>query len=99
AASIKAYFDFTVNTTPVITIWASGTNNTLDLSGWSTPETINLNPGTFSSANGQVNNIGIAEGAVIDRAVGGGGNDSITGNSYDNVLTGRGGSDVINGGG
>jgi Peptidase M10 serralysin C terminal len=99
ASSIKAYFDFTVNTNPVITIWASGTNNTLDLSGWSNPATINLNPGTFSSAHGLTNNIGIAEGAVIDKAVGGGGNDSITGNSYDNALTGKGGSDAINGGG
>ncbi len=99
AASIKSYFDFTVNTNPVITLWASGTNNTLDLSGWSNPATINLNPGTFSSAHGLTNNIGIAEGAVIDKAVGGGGNDSITGSSINNTLTGKGGSDTINGAG
>ena len=97
--SIKAYFDFTVNTNPVITIWASGVNNTLDLSGWSNPAIINLNPGTFSSAHGLTNNIGIAEGAVIDKAIGGGGNDNITGSSLNNTLTGKGGSDTINGNG
>jgi serralysin len=31
---ISRYFDFTVNTNPVITIWDGGLNNTLDLSGW-----------------------------------------------------------------
>jgi peptidase M10/serralysin-like protein len=99
AASIKAYFDFTVNTSPVITLWASGTNNTLDLSGWANPATINLNSGTFSSAHGQVNNIGIADGAVIDKAVGGSGNDIFSGSSLDNTLTGKGGNDTINGAG
>ena len=99
ATSIKAYFDFTVNTNPVVTLWASGVNNTLDLSGWSNPAIINLNPGTFSSAHGLTNNIGIAEGAVIDKAVGGGGSDNITGSSINNTLTGKGGGDTINGGG
>ena len=56
----------------MISIWDGGTNNTLDLSGWSTPATINLNPGTFSSANGQVNSIGIAFGTIIETAIGGG---------------------------
>ena len=99
ATSIKAYFDFTVNTNPVVTLWASGVNNTLDLSGWSNPATINLNPGTFSSAHGLTNNIGIADGAVIDKAIGGSGNDNITGSSINNTLTGKGGGDTINGGG
>ena len=78
---IKPYFDFTVNTKPVVTIWSGGLNNTLDLSGWSAAATINLNPGTFSSANGMVNNIGIAVDTVIETAIGGGGNDTIIGNS------------------
>src|SRR5262245_28331961 len=99
ATSIKAYFDFTVNTNPVITLWANGTNNTLDVSGWSNAATINLNPGTFSSVHGQVNNIGIADGAVIDKAIGGSGNDIFTGSSLNNTLTGKGGNDTINGAG
>jgi Ca2+-binding RTX toxin-like protein len=93
--SIGRYFDFTVNTDPVITIWDGGVNNTLDLSGWSTPSTINLNPGTFSSANGQTNNIGIALGTVIETAKGGEGSDTIIGNVYANFLFGNDGDDAL----
>ena len=92
------YFDFTVNTHPVITIWDGGTDNTLDLSGWSTSAKINLNPGTFSSANGETNNIGIAEGTIIESAVGGSGGDVIIGGSVNNVLDGLAGNDTFTGG-
>ena len=98
AGSIHNFFDFTLNTKPVITIWDGGLNNTLDLSGWNTASTINLNPGTFSSANGMVNNIGIAAGTVIETAIGGGGNDTIIGTSVNNTLKGNGGNDNLNGG-
>src|SRR5262245_269097 len=97
AGSIHNYFDFTVNAHPVITIWDGGLNNTLDLSGWNTPETINLNPGTFSSANGQTNNIGIAIGTVIETAIGGSGADTLIGSSANNTLKGNGGNDTMNG--
>jgi Peptidase M10 serralysin C terminal/Matrixin len=98
AEPIKSYFDFTQNTQPVITIWGLGTHNTLDLSGWSTPSIIDLKPGSFSSATGFTNNIGIAFNTVIETAIGGGGNDTIKGNSYDNVLVGGPGNDLITGG-
>jgi Peptidase M10 serralysin C terminal len=99
SGSIAPYFNFTVNTHPVITIWDGGLNNTLDLSGWSAPAAINLNPGTFSNANGAVNNIGIAVGTVIETAIGGGGYDTIIGNSYNNTLVGGAGNDTVNGAG
>ncbi len=95
---IKPYFDFTQNTQPVITIWGLGLHNTLNLSGWSTPSIINLEPGRFSSGNGFTNNIGIAFNTVIETAIGGGGNDTINGNAYDNVLVGGPGNDLITGG-
>jgi serralysin len=41
------------------------------------------------------NNIGIAYGAIIENAIGGGGNDRINGNQVDNVLTGNGGADTF----
>jgi len=97
-SSIARFFDFTINTNPFITIWDGGLNNTLDVSGWSTPATINLEPGSFSSVNGQVNNIAIAWNTVIETAVGGSGDDTINGNAYDNVLLGGPGSDLITGG-
>lgn len=37
---------------PVFTIWDAGGKDTLDLSGYSTPSFIDLNPGAFSSAGG-----------------------------------------------
>jgi serralysin len=92
---ISRYFDFTVNTHPVITIWDGGTNNTLDLSGWSAPATINLNPGTFSSANFETNNIGIALGTIIQTAIGGGGNDTFILNSYNDTIDGRAGTNTV----
>ena len=73
-------------------------HNTLDLSGWSTPSIINLEPGSFSSGNGFTNNIGIAFNTVIETAIGGGGNDTINGNAYDNILVGGPGNDLITGG-
>jgi hypothetical protein len=66
---IEPFFDFTKNTTPVITIWDEGTGNTLDLSGFNTPSTVNLNPGTFSSADGMTNNIAIAFNTAVDTLV------------------------------
>jgi Peptidase M10 serralysin C terminal len=93
--SISRYFDFTVNTNPVITIWDGGTNNTLDLSGWSAPATINLNPGTFSSANFETNNIGIAEDTIIQTAIGGSGNDTFIPNSYNDTIDGRLGTNTV----
>ena len=98
AGSIHNFFDFTVNTKPVITIWDGGLNNTLDLSGWSTASTINLNPGTFSSANGATNNIGIAAGTIIETAIGGSGNDTIIASDVASKLYGGGGTDTLTGG-
>jgi Ca2+-binding RTX toxin-like protein len=41
------------------------------------------------------NNIGIAYGAIIENAIGGGGNDQLNGNSANNQLTGGAGSDTF----
>lgn len=43
-------FDFTQNTTPILTIWDGGGNDTLDLSGFSSNAIIDINEGAFSSA-------------------------------------------------
>ena len=95
AASIRNFFDFTVNIDPVITIWDGGTGNTLDLSGYTTNATVDLIPGTFSSVNGLVNDIGIAYNTRIDTAVGGTGNDTFIVNSDGDSISGGGGSDTV----
>jgi Ca2+-binding RTX toxin-like protein len=96
ADSTEQFYDFTVNTNPVVTIWDSGTGNTLDLSGYSTASTINLNPGTFSSAHGMTSNIGIAFGTKIDAADGGAGNDTIIANTDADHVFGGAGNDTLN---
>ncbi|MEI9886560.1 MAG: M10 family metallopeptidase C-terminal domain-containing protein [Rhizomicrobium sp.] len=92
------FFDFTLNSVPILTLWDMGTGNTLDLSGFTLPSTINLNPGTFSSCAGMVNNLGIAFGTAIDSFVGGSGADSVTANGNGDHVTGNGGNDVLTGG-
>ena len=42
-----------------------------------------------------IDNVGIAYGAIIENAVGGGGNDTLLGNVANNVLTGNAGNDLI----
>jgi serralysin len=88
-------FDFTVNTNPVVTIYDSGTGNTLDLSGFTTASTVDLNPGQFSSADGMVDNIGIAFNTWIDTAIGGSGNDTFYVNSQADTINGGGGTNTV----
>src|SRR5262245_61932947 len=92
-------FDFTLNPYPVLCIYDAGGTDTLDFSGWNTPSVINLAPGSFSSCDMITNNVSIAKTAWIENAIGGGGNDTITGNTLNNVLDGRGGNDTLIGAG
>jgi Ca2+-binding RTX toxin-like protein len=95
---VGRYFDFTDNSKPVVTLFSTGTNNTLDVSGFSEDAAINLRDGAFSSAGGLVNNIGIAFGTVVETAITGLGNDTIVGNAFANTLIGGGGGDTLHGG-
>lgn len=95
---IRQFFDFTVNTKPVITLYDSGAGNTLDLSGFSVGSTVDLHAGAFSSVAGLVNNIGIALNTRIDTLIGGTAGDKVTGNDDGDVLMGGGSSDTITGG-
>jgi len=98
AGDIHNFFDFTINTQPVVTIWDGGAHNTLDLSGFSSNATVSLDPGTFSSVGGLINNLAIAFDTRIETAIGGSGQDKIQGNALSDVLMGGGGSDSLIGG-
>jgi Ca2+-binding RTX toxin-like protein len=98
SGALKPFFDFTQNATPVITIWDKGANNTLDLSGFSGKATVNLNPGTYSSAAGLSNNIAIAYNTRIDKLVCSAGGTSITCNNNGNTVIGGAGADSVHGG-
>ena len=94
---LQRFFDFTNNTTPVVTLFSTGTNNTLNLSGFSQASRVDLVDGAFSSAAGLVNNIGIAFGTVIESAITGSGADTLRGNAADNLFDGGAGADAFDG--
>ena len=83
---------------PALTIYDSNGNDTLDCSGYSAAQTIDLHSGAFSSVGGLVNNIGIALNVIIEKAIGGGGNDTLIANNSGCALSGRGGNDALTGG-
>src|SRR2546429_1604819 len=94
-----AVFNFGNDTSaPALTIYDSGGNDTLDCSGYSSAQTIDLHPGAFSSVGGLVNNIGIALNATIEKAIGGTGNDRLIASDTGSTLSGGGGADTLIGG-
>ncbi len=88
-------FDFQLNPVPVCVIYDCGGTNTLDLSGFATNDTVNLNPGTYSSVAGLLGNVGIAPGTHVDDAVGGTGNDTFIANMDNDVIEGGSGSNTV----
>lgn len=93
----RNWYDFEINDHPVVAIWDGGGTDTIDLSGWSMDQMINLNDGEFSNAGWSAGNLAIARGAIIENAVGGGGADTIYGNEHDNVISGGAGNDLFYG--
>ena len=89
-------YDFSVSEVP-IAIWDGGGTDTIDLSGYSTANTLYLTEGDFSSVGYMTNNLVIAYNAVIENAVGGSGADTIYGNDANNVISGGLGNDTIYG--
>src|ERR1700709_1604088 len=88
-------YDFTAYTqAPALTIYDSGGNDTLDSSGYSQNQPIDLHSGAFSSVGGLVHNIGISTTTVIENAIGGGGNDTLIANDLGCTLTGGAGIDT-----
>lgn len=83
----------------VFSVWDGGGNDTLDFSGFSQNQKINLNEGSFSDVGGLVGNVSIAYGVTVENAIGGSGNDLLIGNSAANELIGGAGNDIIYGGG
>lgn len=84
--------------TVAYTIYDSGGTDTLDYSGFNDDQLINLVPEKFSNVGRQTGNVVIARGVVIENALGGGGDDRIFGNPFNNVLDGGPGGDFMQGG-
>jgi serralysin len=94
-----AIYDFsTYGSAPALTLYDSGGADTLNASGYSQNQLIDLRGGKFSNIGGLIGNIGIYTSSVIESAVGGSGNDTIYGNDASNTLRGNAGNDVVDGG-
>jgi serralysin len=83
----------------VFAVWDGGGNDTLDFSGFTQNQKINLNEASFSDVGGMVGNVSIAKGVTVENAFGGSGNDLLIGNAVANLLKGGAGNDIIYGGG
>lgn len=81
----------------VAAICDAGGNDTLDFSGYSQDQRININEGSFSDVGGLKANIAIAYGAQIENIIGGSGADILVGNALNNTLKGGAGNDIIYG--
>ena len=99
AGQIYSFSDAIYNgATPALTLFDNGGTDTIDVSGYTINQRIDLNADTHSDIGGSLNNIGIARGTVIENAIGGNGADLITGNSVANSLDGGNGNDTLIGG-
>lgn len=81
-----------------MTVYDSGGSDTLDFSGFSDGQQIDLAPGSFSNIGGGSKNFAIYLTTQIENAIGGKSSDTISGNALDNRLEGREGFDTIAGG-
>lgn len=95
----RAIYDAAVGQTAVsFTIVDNGGIDTIDFSGYSSNQRIDLNAENFSNIGGRIGNMSIARGTIIENARGGSGNDVLIGNAADNRLDGGGGVDQFYGG-
>jgi serralysin len=88
-------------------IWDGGGNDTISAAGALGAVSIDLTAATLTGANaggvvshaaGVVGGYTIANGVVIENAIGGAGNDNLTGNAANNLLDGGAGADKMSGG-
>lgn len=96
----RAHFSLeSAKDTPLFSIWDGGGNDTLDFSGFSQNQNINLRAESYSDIGGLKGNVSIARGVVVENAIGGSGDDEINGNEAGNWLHGSAGADRLRGGG
>jgi serralysin len=107
SAGAEAYAIADGSNPAVFAVWDAGGYDTLDFSGYSATQMINLEAEGFSDVGGLRDNVAIAAGVVIEAAIGGSGADTVIGNAWDNWihggngtdhLTGKGGNDTLVGG-
>lgn len=92
-----------------MTVWDAGGTDTFDLKIFNDDLTIDLTPGAWSdvglvidintgTSNIRYDTLQIAEDTIIENVIAGSGDDTITGNDYNNVIDGGAGTDTLSGG-
>ncbi|MCI2400250.1 M10 family metallopeptidase C-terminal domain-containing protein, partial [Aliiroseovarius subalbicans] len=81
------------------TIYDNGGIDTLDVSGSSANQVVNLTSEVASDIWGAAGNLFIARDTLVENAIGGTGDDILNGNAVDNVLSGGDGGDILSGSG
>ncbi len=79
-------------------IWDTGGTDTIDFSGTSSNNRIDLRPGTVNSVAGGNNNLIITYHTVIENVTSGSGNDFLYGNAVSNTIVGGAGNDFMTSG-
>ncbi|WP_294228464.1 M10 family metallopeptidase [uncultured Shimia sp.] len=88
-----------INSPVAMTIYDQGGTDLLDMRMFAQDTRIDMRDGKFSDFGGQIGNLGIAVGTVIENLNTGSGNDHIIGNSVANVIKSNDGNDWVNAGG
>ncbi|WP_375285684.1 M10 family metallopeptidase C-terminal domain-containing protein [Sphingomonas sp.] len=95
---LSDFYDFAVNSSPVVTIYNTGSNNTMDLSRYTDYQYIDLRGASYSSVLGLTNNMFIHWDTDITTAIGGSGTDFMLANDKKGIFFGGNGDDEIWGG-
>jgi len=85
------------SSTLIFSVWDGGGVDTLDFSGYSMNQRIDLHETSFSDVGGLIGNVSIAQGVTLEKAFGGRGSDYLIGNDVVNELKGNAGNDLIAG--
>ncbi len=91
----RAVFDAGIHTGSAYTIFDNGGTDTLNYSGYSDDQLIDLRQEFFSNIGSDVGNVTIARGTNIENAIGGSGEDLIFGNGLANIITANAGADRV----
>jgi Ca2+-binding RTX toxin-like protein len=99
----RIVFDFdammkTYGAVAAVTVWDADGEDVLNMSGFGQDAVISLSDGSYSNIGGGIANFAIANGTIIENAVGGVGDDLIIGNGTRNDLFGGFGGDTLEGG-
>ncbi|MEM6308676.1 MAG: M10 family metallopeptidase C-terminal domain-containing protein [Pseudomonadota bacterium] len=95
-SNVGGYYDqlATLSNT-AFTLIDDGGVDTLDTTGFSGDQYVDLKAETYSSILGETGNLGIARGTIIENFEGGSGSDVVLGNDAANSLNGHAGNDEI----